>query len=409
MAAIEFLIIGVTIVMGFLADKMFHKTKISAVIILIAFGFLLGPVFGLLDVSEESVIKSILPFIASIALIFLLFDGGFEFDIFRVAREIPKSMLFTFLVFILGTAFISGFIVISLGWGIMSGALLGAVVGGSSGAVVISLMEKTKFRKETKSLVTVESTLTDALVIITAVIIIQLITEVAGNFTIGTIAGLFLSSFSNAIVLGILAGMIWIIFSNKFEMANYSYMLMLALLFGLFAVTEEVGGSGGIAVFTFGIVLGNAKKMAKFAKLESINPVSRTSKLFQEEVTFFIRTFFFVYVGLLMSISFFTIDVFLISIGIIMLVLIARWAITRLLLPELPGNDKHIVIAMMPRGLAAAVVATLPIRSGIVLDNFQEYVFTVILLTNIIATIGIFLFDRNGENGEKEKHHKEIK
>lgn len=391
--AIEFLIIGITIVIGFLANQIFDRTRISNVIILIAFGFLLGPLLGLLDVSSESVIVSILPFIASIALIFLLFDGGIEFDIFGMARTIPKSMLFTLLVFALGMVFVSGFTVIALGWNLLHGLLLGAVVGGSSGAVVISLVEKTNTRKETKSLLTVESTLTDALVIITAVMLIQLLT--AGSTpAAGTVAGLFLSSFTIAIVLGIIAALIWIFMMNRFAMHLYTYMLMLALLFGLFAITEEVGGSGGIAVFVFGIMLGNAKKLGKFAQIEWVNPVSRTTRLFQEEVAFFVRTFFFVYVGLLMSIEYFSAQVIAVSLAIVALVLIGRYLIQKLIIKDAPFVDQGIIVTMMPRGLAAAVVATLPTTSGIMITNFQEIVFTVILLTNIAATLGVFAYNQ---------------
>jgi cell volume regulation protein A len=400
--AIEFLIIGITIVMGFLANRIFDKTRVSNVIILMIFGFLLGPVLGLLDVSSESVIISILPFIASLALIFILFDGGIEFDIFGLARTIPKSMLFTLLVFILGMLLISGFTVVTLGWDLVHGLLLGAVVGGSSGAVVISLIEKTNTKKETKSLLTVESTMTDALVIITAVILIQLMT--AGSTpAAGTVAGLFLSSFTIAIVLGLIAAFVWIFIMNRFELHLYTYMLMLALLFGLFAMTEEVGGSGGIAVFIFGIILGNAKKLGKFANIEWVNPVSRTTRLFQEEVTFFVRTFFFVYVGLLMSIDYFSADVIAVSVGITALVVIGRYVIQKLVISGVPLADQGTIVTMMPRGLAAAVVATLPTTSGILIVNFQEIVFTVILFTNIAATLGVFAYNQKGEHKNDKK------
>jgi cell volume regulation protein A len=400
--AIEFLIIGITIVMGFLANQIFDRTRISNVIILMAFGFLLGPVLGLLDVSPTSVIVSILPFIASIALVFLLFDGGIEFDIFGLARTIPRSMVFTLLVFALGIVFVSGFTVIALGWNLFHGLLLGAVVGGSSGAVVISLVDKTNTKKETKSLLKVESTMTDALVIITAVILIQLLT--AGSTpAAGTVAGLFLSSFTIAIVLGIVAAFIWIFMMNRFEMHLYTYMLMLALLFGLFSVTEEVHASGGIAVFVFGIILGNAKKLGKFAQIDWVNPVSRTARLFQEEVTFFVRTFFFVYVGLLMSIEYFSPVVVAVSLAIVALILIGRYAIQKLLISEAPLSDQGIIVTMMPRGLAAAVVATLPTTSGIMIANFQEIVFTVILLTNIAATLGVFEYNRQSAEEEKKQ------
>lgn len=403
---IEFLIIGITIVMGFLANRIFDKTQVSQVILLMMFGFLLGPVFGLLDVSSESVIVSILPFIASIALIFLLFDGGIEFDIFNLAKTIPKSMLFTLLVFALGMVFIGGFTVIALGWEILHGLLLGAVVGGSSGAVVIALVERTNTKKETKSLLTVESTLTDALVIITAVVLIGLIT--AGTVpSVGSLIGLFLSSFTIAITLGIIAALIWIFLMNRFEMHLYSYMLMLALLFGLFSLTEMVHASGGIAVFVFGVILGNARKLGKIAKVEWVNPVSRTSRLFQEEVTFFVRTFFFVYVGLLLSVSYFSPIVIGVSIAIVTLVVLGRFLIQKLIMPDLPRKDQGIVVTMMPRGLAAAVVATLPLTAGIMIPYFQEFVFTTILFTNIAATVGVFTFGKKDDNGEKEEPKKE--
>ncbi len=398
--AVEFLIIGTTIVMGFIANQIFDRTRISQVILLMIFGFLLGPVAGLLDVSPGSVIVSILPFIASLALIFLLFDGGIEFDVFGLAHTIPKSMAFTFLVFGLCMVLVCTFTVVALGWNPLYGLLLGAVVGGSSGAVVNALVEKTHIHKETKSLLTVESTTTDALVIITAVILIQLLT--AGvTLEAGAIAGMFLSSFTIAISLGVLAALLWIFLMNKFELHLYSYMLMLALLFGLFSLTEIVRGNGGIAVFIFGVILGNAKKLGRFARIEWVNPVSRTTRLFQEEVTFFVRTFFFVYVGLLLSLEYFSPYVVGVALAVVALIFIGRYAVQRLLMPDMKDMDQKIVTTMMPRGLAAAVVATLPLTAGVAIGYFQEFVFVTILFTNIAATLGVFAFDKERE-GEEE-------
>jgi len=410
--ALEFLIIGVTIVMGFLANQIFERTRISHVILLMLFGFLLGPILGLLPMTPDSVILSVLPFMASLALIFLLFDGGIEFDIVRLARTIPRSMLFTLLVFTLSIVLITAFTVFALGWNITDGALLGAVIGGSSGAVVISLVEKTHTKKETKSLLTVESTMTDALVIVTAVIILQMISAGVG-MDISAIANLFLASFTIAIVLGIVAALLWISLMNRFELHLYSYMLMLALLFGLFSVTEIVKGNGGIAVFVFGIVLGNAKKLGKLARVEWVNPVSRTSRLFQEEVTFFVRTFFFVYIGLFMSLSYFTPFVLAVSVAFILLVALARIVIQQLVLHDIPELDEKVIITMMPRGLAAAVVAAIiPKMAGelgisIDIPYFQEFVFMVILLSNVAATAGVFLFKEVEEPQEKKEASKE--
>jgi len=52
-------------------------------------------------------------------------------------------------------------------------------------------------------------------------------------------------------------------------------------------------------------------------------------------------------------------------------------------------------VTMLPRGLAAAVLATLPISAGIFINDFQEIVFAVIFFSNLVATGAIFLFDTN--------------
>jgi cell volume regulation protein A len=398
----EFFIIALTILIGFLSSLVFERTRISQVILLMLFGFMLGPVMGLLDVSPESIIVSVLPFIATLALIVLLFDGGLEFNIFAVAKAIPKSMLFMFMVFLLSVGLIALFLVATLDWPIPESLLMGAVVGGTSSAVVIALVEKTGTKKETKSLLTVESAMTDALCIITAVIIAQIITSTE-PLSAGVLVGLLLSQFTIAITLGIIGAFVWIFIIDRVTIVQeYTYMLMLALVFGLYAVTEFVGGNGGIAVFVFGIILGNARMIAKFAKLEWENPITRTTRLFQEEVTFFVRTFFFTYIGLLLSLEYFSMTIIFVGVGILALVALSRFFIQKLLLPGMPSRDKNIIITMMPRGLAAAVLATYPATLGITILNFQEIVFSVLLLSNVAATVGIFLYDK--EDSGKFEH-----
>ncbi len=398
----EFMLIGFTLIAGFIAHVIFERTKISHVILLMALGFLLGPVFNIIDVSEGSTIIGMLEFVSALALILLLFDGGIEFDLFKLAKSIPKSTLFTFLVFALTLFFVAVLAMSFLGWSFLEGLLLGAVVGGSSGAVVLSILEKTKVKSETKSLLTVESTLTDALVILTAVIIMQVLSA-QFDPEVGKVAGLFLSSFTIAIALGLVASAIWVFLMNRFELDNYNYMMMLALLFVLYAVTESTGGNGGIAVFTFGVALGNAKKLSRFVKTDWTNPLSRSAKSFQEEVSFFVRTFFFVYVGMFFSPEYFTQEVVVFSLAILFLIVFARKTIQKLLFDSIPNMDKNIIVSMVPRGLAAAVVASLPATQGLVLDNFKEYVFMIILLSNVLVTIGVFLFKAPESEVPKEK------
>ena len=394
-----FFIIAIAIFIGFLATLIFERTRISQVIILILFGFVLGPVLHVVDVSPDSVIVSLLPFLATLALIVLLFDAGLMIDVFSVANAIPRSTVFTFLVFTISVLLVAAFCSLILGWPILHGVLLGSVVGGTSSAIVIAMVERARITKEARSLLTVESTITDALCIIVAVIAIQLIVSNQAP-EITALINMFLSSFSLAIIFGVVSAVIWIFAIERTSMVKYAYMLTLALVLGLFAVTEALKANGGIAVFFFGMVLGNAKELGKLLRFRKEVTVHPNIRLFQEEITFFVRTFFFVYIGLLLSPGYFSPVILAISLVLLALFIASRWIVQKAILTHLTLKDRNVIVAMLPRGLAAAVLATMPLSSGIAIPDFQQIVFVVILLSNIAATIGIFVYDRE----TKPKH-----
>ena len=94
-----FFIVGLTIFIGYLANYIFEKSKISTVLILMLFGFLIGPVLGLVDTTTGSIINAISEIVALIALVVLLFDGGMMLDILSVIKSISKSTVFTITTF----------------------------------------------------------------------------------------------------------------------------------------------------------------------------------------------------------------------------------------------------------------------------------------------------------------------
>lgn len=393
-----FFVIGLTLFIGFAATLLFDRTRISQVLILMLFGFLLGPgsamILGaenaIIDASNDSIIISISTFIATLALIILLFDGGMTLDIFRVVKALPKSTLFTFVTFIITLALIASFAVFVLGWNWLYGLLLGAVLGGISSAIVIAIAAKSGISDEAKAMLTIESSITDALCIIAAIVVIELI--ITANIEAGTIGHMILGSFVIALFIGAISAVLWIAITNKMKIEQYGYMLTLAMVFFVYAFTEGVQSSGGFAVFTFGLVLGNAKALARKLRLNAESIVSPHVRIFQEEVTFFVRTFFFVYIGILVSPSYFTPYVIAVGIAITVVTIIARMFGERIAFRDCLEKDRNIVTYMVPRGLAAAVLATLPPLYGIYIPEFQPIIFGVIILTNVAATGGVFFF-----------------
>ncbi|OIO24455.1 hypothetical protein AUJ14_06230 [Candidatus Micrarchaeota archaeon CG1_02_55_22] len=391
-----FITIGGIIFLGYLGSLFFDKTKIPDLLILIAAGILLGPVLG---VADTAFFASLTPFFAALALVVLLFDGGLNLNFARVVNELGRAFVFTIACFVLSTLLVAGVMVLVFGWPLLFGLLLGAVVGGTSSAVVIPLVGKISGNEQTKTVLKLESALTDALCVITAIAVIEII--LARVTTIGEIGNSLIGAFSIAAVVGIIASIIWLAVLQRLKGVEFDYLLTLGTVFLLYAVVEGVKGNGAIAVLVFGIALGNAERIAIALNQDPEKYVLEEDiRKFQTEVSFFVRTFFFVYLGLLFDLYHVSPGAVAVAVVILIAILASRGAITRLLIPGGNAGDRMLSFIMIPRGLAAAVLASLPFTMGITLDAypflivFAQAVFLVILFTNVITTVGVFKYEQ---------------
>ena len=107
------------------------------------------------------------------------------------------------------------------------------------------------------------------------------------------------------------------------------------------------------------------------------------------QVTFIVRAFFFVFVGLLASFG--QIEYVIFGIMAAVAIYAGRVVITHTALVKgFSKLDKKVTSVMIPRGLAAAVLATIPLTMG--LQNGEAYpqiIFFIILTSVIITTIGL--------------------
>ncbi len=409
-----FFILGLTIIVGYVALFIADRYKISQVILLMLFGFVLGPLTGVVDTGEGSLMRAIYPFMAVLALIILLFDGGLSFNIFNVFKALTKSTIFTFLVFLLNMLF-ALIIVPITGLRIIEALMLGAVLGGTSSAIVIAMAEKTGASQETKSLLTIESTLTDSLVIIFVFILIQAMGTL--DFSLGSFANSLLSTFSISIILGTVGAFGWNFALQRLTKYGLDYMLTVAALFILYSLTEAVEANGALAVFVFGLVFGNMKNIPSSFFSVSKYRMDEKIKDFQSEVTFFTRTFFFAYIGMLFPLQSITSDTVAVSVLLTSLLIVARYLGDRFVLRGDETYERELIIPMLPRGLAAAVVVGILISNGVFIPHMEEVVFMVIFLTNIIATFAVYAYHNGkkhepavpeeGEEKEEKKPEKE--
>ena len=411
--------LGVVMILGFLGNYIFNRTQIPSIVWLLLFGLIVGYLLrsqGILSEYNEGFLNSFSEFFAAVAIVIILFDGGIHTDLYQLFKGAPRGLLLTisgFCLSLLATMFIVislaaiGVLPISVEKGFAVGAIMGAIVGGTSSPIVIPLASRLKnLQEKTKVILSIESIITDPLAIVVVLAgVYMIITAKSPDFAIG-IKNL-ISTFSIGIVIGTVLGFIWLPIMHKLRKEEFSYVLTLAVVFLVYSFTglvvgiEEGGsGAGAIACLMFGLVLGNGKKLLKMIRYEG-KPyeIDEQTKEFHSLTSFVIRTFFFVFLGLMVSFR----NIGFILIGILALIAIFALRYIAVYITTYKGgfekDDKQTMAFMLPRGLAAAILAInfgqkLVGPEGLNLNNimngfFEDVAFVVILGTAIITTIGV--------------------
>jgi cell volume regulation protein A len=114
-------------------------------------------------------------------------------------------------------------------------------------------------------------------------------------------------------------------------------------------------------------------------------------------MSFLIKTFFFVYLGLVLTFD--KPDVIVVGVVLAIALFFIRYVV--LLLSSIGSRtmfqNSGFLATMLPRGLSAAVVAEIVVVAGIAnADAYPDIIMVVIVATVIIAAIGIPLFARKG-------------
>jgi cell volume regulation protein A len=401
---------GSIIVIGFLSNYLFERTGFPDMLLLIVLGILLGPVTGWVDTAS---IMSLAPYLAALALVFILFDGGMAMNIYRVFSESPRATILAvtgFAMNVIVTTLFMMYIVIPDVPQLFS-VLFGTILGGSSSIVVISLASRIKISEKCSTILSLESAITDILCIVFSLIAIEIILK-GSSVDLTAIAQSIASRFSTGVVLGLIFGIIWLSILKKIAKTSYAYMLTLAVVLLAYAFSEFLGGSGSLCSLLFGIMLGNEKEIYRILRMERPpnSVVDVGLKRFESEIAFLLRTFFFVYIGMIVAIG--DIRVVINGISLSLILLLVRFGAVKfatIRCNEL-AKERPIMTVMLTRGLAAAVLATLPLQYADVMKYpeagpiFQvlssvyiNLAVIVILATAIIATIGIPLLKRKTE------------
>jgi len=378
---------------GIVSEILFKKTKIPDALWLVILGILIGPVF---DVVSVDLLKEVLPFFASFALIVILFEGGRQLRLSSLRSTMGRATLLgvaTF--FVCGLAatlfsWVGAWVGIFDSWSWLKALMVGAILGGSSSIIIIPTMNVGKVKEEVANLVTIESAVTDAMSVVFATIFIKalLITTGPGALPSQSGAVLLLENIGFGLMAGLVGGFLWIVILPWIPTA-YSYLITLSTLLGFYVLVQNMGGSSALAILVFAVLVGNAGIIGRLSKLQGRRLMGENVNVVHFQLSFVVKVFFFVIVGMLLRPP---IAPMVFGMVLAILILGVRPIAVHLGLykTNFSKSDRMLVDACGPRGLAAGVLATLPISYGIVgVEDLATVVFAVIV-TSIIVFAGLF-------------------
>jgi cell volume regulation protein A len=358
------LLVSSTLLIAYISGLIYSKTKIPDVIWNLFLGILLGPVLGFFN---KDVFIELSPLMSAIALNIILFEAGINVQIALVKQVTLKATILSIST-ILTVIFSVGVLlstVVPSAFNLLQGMLVGAMVGGTSTIAVYGVfgsIERIFPRIEsTRVMLIMESVISDPICIIASITLIKMIMSpnVSLLDSIVRVGVIFLLSTG----VGFIVGIVWAEILHRLHGQPLTYILTLAILFPTYVLTERLIGEGGgpVAALIFGLILANHNAILK--KLQVTKHVEidiQSLRHFHEEITFFIKAFFFTYMGLIILIS---IESLLLGIGVLVIILASRYLIVTAIGTALHFTqiEKVLTRIIYASGLPAFVMSQLPL------------------------------------------------
>ena len=376
--------VGILVFLAHLFTSIFSRTRIPDVILLIIIGICVGPVLGLASPEQFGVVG---PVFTTVTLIIILFESGIALKLSMLRSALGGAMTLAPLSFFSTMAVTAGLAIWLTDLEVLPAFILGAIVGSTSEAVVIPLVRQIRVKEETQTLLSVESSVNDVLSIVITIALVQAYT--LGEFNIAGISGDLIASFLVALAFGVVGALIWSALLNRIHAIKNAMFTTPAFVFVIFGIVETLGFSGAIAALAFGVTIGNIEKIRfpMFKSMAAREPVglNETEKVFFSEVAFLLKTFFFIYLGISLEL----ISSWLIIVGLVLTVVafLLRLPAVRLVVGKSrAARDVSVMAVMLPKGLAAVVLASIPLQQGVAGGELIKNITYGIVLISIVLT-----------------------
>lgn len=251
------LLFGIILAVGTFSGLLARLVRVPDVVVFLLIGMLLGPeLLGLVNVRADSSINQLILIFGSS---YILFDGGASIRL-KVLKEVWISVVVLSTFGVLVTAAITGAAAYYiLGVPVIVALLLGSVIASTDPATLVPVFKQIRIKDRVAQTVMSESAFNDAMGAIITFTVLG-VAMGAGSFSIGdALADLALQSGLGLLVGGVLGYLAAVLIAHeRFGfLAEYAPVVTLMAVIGAYMTADGLHASGFMAVFVFGILLGN--------------------------------------------------------------------------------------------------------------------------------------------------------
>jgi cell volume regulation protein A len=260
---------GTILAVGTFSGLLARLVRIPDVVVFLLVGMLIGPgVFGLVDIKADSAINQLIMIFGSS---YILFDGGASVRL-KVLKEVWITIVVIATVGVLITAIITGVAAYYfLGLAPIVALLLGTVIASTDPATLVPVFKQVHIKDRVAQTVMSESAFNDAMGAILTFTVLGIAVGASGFSAGDALIDLLKQSLLGIVIggaLGYLAA--FLIAHERFGfLAEFAPVVTLMAVIGAYMGADGLHSSGFMAVFVFGIMLGNQESLGfKLTRLE---------------------------------------------------------------------------------------------------------------------------------------------
>lgn len=246
----------VLILLSIFASKATGRAGVPALLLFLGIGMLAGSE-GLGGIYFDNV--QITRYVGVVALALILFAGGLDTRFAGIRPVLGRGILLATLGTLLTAGLMGVLVALVAGMPLPEALLLGAVVSSTDAAAVFSILRARQVHLpgHVRNLLELESGSNDPMAVFLTVSLIALITTGEGSAL--QLAGAFVlqMGLGAALGYGFGRGMAWVINRIDLDFDGLYPVLSLTLVLLTYGVTAYAGGSGFLAVYIAGLVMGN--------------------------------------------------------------------------------------------------------------------------------------------------------